>query len=88
MFFPSAPMKILSPLFDAKTTGTLFSMALQRSTETMLSEALVRPNHAKLLRFTISFAPLSDIPRTTSCEKISKQIGAESRIFSDKLKTL
>ena len=34
-------MKTLFPLFDAKTTGILFSIALQRRTATMLSDAVV-----------------------------------------------
>jgi len=82
LFFPSAPMNTLLPLLEAKTVGTRFSIALHHKTATMLSDAVVRPNHAKLLRFINKFAPLFTIPLTTADEKMSKQIGAENSMFS------
>ena len=54
----------------------------------MLSDAVVRPNQAKLLRFTTKFEPLRTMPLTTVGEKISKQIGAENSMFSGTEKTV
>ena len=79
---------MLCPLLEANTTGTLFSIALHLKTAIILSEAVVRPNQAKLLKFTTKFEPFLTIPLTTSGAKISKQIGAENCVSSERENTL